>query len=279
MKKLCELTPEDILNSDYNTLISIVEETNRAPGGYQTVQQIANVCFLNEKKRVLEIGTSTGNTAIELARMTGCKIESIDINERSVQKTVQRLAEEKLDKFVNVSKMDATMMSFEDNSFDVLFCGNVTSLISDKEKALSEYIRVIKPGGMLAAVPMYYVKRPSEDLLKDISAAIHLNVKDSNEQEWLDFYNTPNMVLKYRVRYCFDYIEDKKLDTFIDEILTRDHLKELSKESFEVLSKQYKSFIYLFRDNLSHMGYSILVYSKEMHNDEPELFTAHLANE
>ncbi len=279
MKKLCELTPEDILNSDYNTLISIVEETNRAPGGYQSVQQIANACFLDKTKKVLEIGTSTGNTAIELARMTGCQIESIDINERSVQKTAQRISEENLEKYIHVSQMDATALRFEDHTFDVVFCGNVTSLIPDKEKALSEYIRVLKPGGMLAAVPMYYVKRPSEELLEKVSAAIHLDVQDSTEQQWLDFYNKPEMVLKYRIRYDFDYITDEQLKSFVNQILSRPHLKELSKEAFDTLCKQYEAYIYLFRDNLSNMGYSILLYSKEIYNNEPELFTAHRVND
>lgn len=273
MKLLNSLTPEDILASDYNTLISIVEETNRAPGGYLTVQAIANACFLNETKRMLEIGTSTGNTAIEIARMCRCHIESIDINERSVIKARQRAEEEGLSQYINATQMDATNLSYDDNSFDVVFCGNVTSLIPNKEKAFHEYVRVLKHGGLLAAVPMYYIKQPSSQLLEAVSAAIQLPVQNSNEDEWLKFYRDPNMVLKYRKTFKFEYISDENIELFVNYILEKPHLKVMQNDTLKCLAKSYREFIYLFRDNLSHMGYSILLYSKELFNNEPELFT------
>lgn len=275
MKKLYNITPDDILNSDYNTIISIVEETNRAPGGYQTVQQVANSCFLDGNKNLLEIGTSTGNTAIELARMTNCKIESIDINERSIQKATQRIHEENLENNIHITEMDATSLKFEDNSFDVVFCGNVTSLIPEKDQALKEYIRVLKPGGMLAAVPIYYRQKPSKELLEKVSNAIHLPVNDSSEKDWIDFYNTDNLTLKYRTQYEFDYLSDDKIEKFTSFILNKPHLQDLSTDAFSTLSEKYKDLMYLFRDNLSIMGYSILLFSKENFNKEPELFTAH----
>lgn len=275
MKNLYNITPDDILNSDYNTIISIVEETNRAPGGYQTVQQVANSCFLDGNKTILEIGTSTGNTAIELARMTNCKIESIDINERSIQKATRRIHEENLEDNIHITKMDATSLKFKDNSFDVVFCGNVTSLIPEKDQALKEYIRVLKPGGILAAVPIYYRQKPSKELLEKVSNAIHLPVNNSSEIDWIDFYNKDNLTLKYRKQYEFDYLSDEKIEKFISIILNKPHLQELSSEAFLTLSEKYNDLMYLFRDNLSIMGYSILLFSKEIFNKEPELFTAH----
>ena len=274
MKSIEKLTPDDILISDYNTLISIVEETNRAPGGYATVQTIANACFIDKSKRVLEIGTSTGNTAIELARMCKCQIESIDINERSVLKARDRAKEENLSDFIRVYQMDATDLQFDKETFDIVFCGNVTSLIPDRTKAFQEYMRVLKPGGFLVAVPMYYIERPSKELLEKVSLAIQMQVSDSCEREWLEFYRDGNMVLKYRQAYRFDRIEDRYIDRFIDYILSKPHLKQMSKDTYDCLSEQYSKFIYLFRENLSKMGFSILIYSKELYNNEPELFTA-----
>ena len=133
-------------------------------------------------------------------------------------------------------------------------------------------MRVLKPNGVLAAVPMYYLREPSEEMLIQVRAAIQTEVQAVNRDYWLDFYAQSNLVLKYVENYRFDYIQDKVLDSFVQTILSRPFLQELDPEVFGCLKKKYKDYIYLFRDNLSYMGYSILLYKNELYNTEPELF-------
>lgn len=272
MKKLEELTVEDIERMDYNNLISIVKETNRVPGGFKTLQEVANITMLDSSKHILEIGTSTGVSAIELARLTKCKIDSIDVNERSIEEARKRAEKEGLLKYINFQIGDAQNMTFADKSFDIVFCGNVTSLIPDRKKALNEYYRVLKNSGILVAVPMYYIKEPSQDLIRKVSDAIQVKVEISNKKYWKDFYNINDLVYKYEQDFKFKYIENQEIEKFVDYILSKEHLKVMKKEVFEVLSRKYREYIYIFRDNLSHMGYSILALFKENVNPEPELF-------
>jgi SAM-dependent methyltransferase len=44
-------------------------------------------------------------------------------------------------------KMDVTELQFEDNSFDVILCYHVLEKVPDDRKAISEFFRVLKPGG------------------------------------------------------------------------------------------------------------------------------------
>lgn len=273
MKKLEELTVEDIENMDYNNLISVVKETNRAPGGFKTLQEIANITMLDSSKHLLEVGTSTGISAIELARLTKCKINSIDINERSIEEAKNRAQKEDLLQYIDFQVGDAQNMNFDNNSFDIVFCGNVTSLIPDRKKALSEYYRVLKNGGILVAVPMYYIETPSNKLISDVSEAIQTKVEILDKKYWKDFFYINDLVYKYEQDYKFKYIEDEKIENFVKYILSRDHLKLLKKDSYEALARKYRQYIFLFRDNLSHMGYSIFALFKENVNPEPELFT------
>jgi len=48
----------------------------------------------------------------------------------------------------------ATVLSFEDNSFDVVLCCNVLHQIVDPDVAVGEFYRVLRPGGKLLAVTL-----------------------------------------------------------------------------------------------------------------------------
>src|SRR5690554_1152382 len=150
MKKIEEYTAQDIQKMDYNQLIGLVRETNRAPGGFNSIAKIAQYAFLKPENRILEIGTSTGITAVEMAKLVGCKINAIDINPVSIEEAKSRAKLQGVDRLIDFEVQDATNTTFDDNTFDMVFCGNVTSLISSREKALNEYIRVLKNGGYVA---------------------------------------------------------------------------------------------------------------------------------
>jgi ubiquinone/menaquinone biosynthesis C-methylase UbiE len=49
---------------------------------------------------------------------------------------------------------DATALSFKDGSFDVVLCCNVLHQLSSPEKGVSEFRRVLKPGGKLLAIAL-----------------------------------------------------------------------------------------------------------------------------
>ena len=119
---------------------------------------------------------------------------------------------------------------------------------------------------------MYYVSAPPEDLLNRVRNAIQTDVDIVDKSYWVDFYNKSGLVLKYKEDYRFDWIPDKTLDEFISFIMSREFLVNMQKQAFDALYTKYRDCIYLFRDNLSHMGYSILLYCKEPVNQEPELF-------
>ena len=272
---LGELTAADIRKMNYNELISVVRETNRPPGGVQSVSQLATRAHLGPNSRVLEIGTSTGITAIELARLVGCHITAVDINERSIEEARRRAENLGVGHLIDFQVADATATGYPDNGYDLVFCGNVTSLIPDRDRALSEYTRLVRPGGFIAAIPMYYVKPPSEKLLGDVTEAIQVPVKPLEERYWLDFFLGEGRILFHGQRYTFDWISDEVVDGFVRDILARPHLAELTEDARVALVEQYSVFMRLFRDNLSHMGFTeLLVRCESDELAEPELFTA-----
>ncbi|OLA94029.1 MAG: hypothetical protein BHW64_05495 [Candidatus Melainabacteria bacterium LEY3_CP_29_8] len=272
---LNKLTEQDIKKMSYNELIGLVRETNRIPGGAQTIAYIASMCCLREGKRVLDIGTSTGNTAIDIASLSGAEVIGIDINENSLAEAQKRAEIVGVDSKITFELNDAMNLSLPDNFFDVVICGNVTSLLSDKDKALSEYKRVLRNTGFLVAVPMYYIKKPSDQLIQDVSDAIQVNIKPLYKDFWINFFTKGDFEIFLEKDFAFDVLDEEKINHFCDSILSREHLKDLNENAASALKEVYRKYMLLFRYNLSHMGYTILILRKSHKEIDSELFTAH----
>ena len=277
MKKISELTKEDILEMSYNELIGLVRETNRTPGGLNTIKDVARKLCLNNNSKILDIGTSTGHTSLEFGRPLNCEVVGIDINEESIKTATERCSRFNLEK-VSFKLDDATNMTFNDNTFDVVFAGNVTSLVSNRENALKEYWRVLKPNGHLVAVPMYYLETPSEDLLQKVRDAIQVNIQAQYKDSWKEFFLRENDEVFEEIDYKFIKCSDEEIDKFCDDILSRDHLKELPEDAMEALQVQYRNFMHLFNENNSHMGFTIFIIRQKESGEfnDPELFHSEL---
>ena len=156
---------------NYMDIIGIVNETNRPPGGVRSVVEAAQRTLLSAEDRVLEVGTSTGFTAI-------------DLNAESLAEAERRA--EELDAGDNISfeREDATDLPYDEGTFDLVFVGNVTSYVGDTEAALAEYRRVLRAGGFLVALPMYYERQPDDDLLADVREAIGTEIDVTTREYW-----------------------------------------------------------------------------------------------
>ncbi len=275
MKEIRELTVKDIEEMNYNELIGLTRETNRTPGGLETIKLVSRLLLLNENTKILDIGTSTGHSALEYSRILNCKVVGVDINEMSLEIARERLGEFQLEKAEFICE-DATKMSFEDGTFDVVFAGNVTSLIEDKSKALSEYWRVLTSNGYLVAVPMYYLEDPSEHLITDVRNAIGVNISVYHKEDWLNFFVSDNVEVFEEIDYRFLKCTDAEINNFCNYILQREHLKELNEDAKRILCERYIKYMHLFNENLSHMGYTIFILRKkedEKYND-PQLYNS-----
>ncbi len=277
MKELKDITPEDIKEMSYNEIIGLVKETNRTPGGLATIRKVTEKLMLNSNTKVLDIGTSTGHSALEFSRLLNCEVIGIDINEMSLKTAKERVERFELTK-TNFILDDATKMKFSDKIFDVVFAGNVTSLVSDRENALKEYWRVLKPNGYLVAVPMYYIQTPSEKLVNEVRNAIQVNISALYKKDWKKFFVRNEDEIFEEIDYKFNKCTDDEVNEFCKKILAREHLKQLSKESLKMLQEVYYNYMHLFNENNSHMGFTIFILRKKEEDifNDPELYHSSL---
>ncbi len=270
-----KITKEDIKKMDYSQLVGLTKERNRPSGGIKTVHEVAVNSFIDSSKRVLEIGSNTGFTSVNMSLLTGCKVSGIDINDDSVEEARKYAKENNIDDKVEFQVATTLKLPYEDNTFDIVWASNVTSFVEDKKKAVEEYLRVLKYGGIIALIPIYYIKDIPDKILDDVSSAINSKIDITTKKMWIDLfkkkYNSCCLELFYESD--FEYSDQKdNVDKFVKMTIDKEHLKDLEPSAKEELYKRYFDMMRLFNENLKYCGYSILLFQKRHDKEETELF-------
>lgn len=95
---------------------------------------------------VLDVATGTGHVAIEAARRF-CDVTGIDYVESLVDVARRRAAAESLR--IDFEVADAEDLPFADASFDVALSAIGVMFTADHDRAASELVRVVRPGGRI----------------------------------------------------------------------------------------------------------------------------------
>jgi ubiquinone/menaquinone biosynthesis C-methylase UbiE len=268
---------EYIEGINYSNFVSLVKERNRPSGGIKTIQTVIVNSRLNEESKVLEIGCTTGFTSINLVYLSKCQVTGIDINEYAIQTAKESALKEELTKYIDFCVCDARKLPFKDDYFDMVWCSNVVSFIKEQDEALTECLRVLKFGGTLTVIPIYYIQMPPESLVEKVSKLIGNKIDIWTKQYWMNKIDTiarrNGYVLELYFSKDFRYKDQtNRINQFIDVLLSKPHLKTLSPDIRESLRKKALDFYHTFNENLKYCGYSILLYQKRHEPEEMELF-------
>jgi ubiquinone/menaquinone biosynthesis C-methylase UbiE len=132
-------------------------------GGFATTRDQAHRIAVTEDSRVLDVGCGIGGPARYLARTYGCRVDGIDLTPELIE-TGRVLTERcKLADRVVLQLGNALELPYPDQSFDVVWCQNVTMNIADKSGFLASVYRVLKPGGLFTATE--YSVGPGGDII------------------------------------------------------------------------------------------------------------------
>lgn len=127
--------------------------------------------------RVLDAGCGPSRFTVAIAKL-GAAITALDLSERQLQLAEENIREEgllcRVDDFVAGDVTDLSL--FPDGCFDVVVCygGALSYVCEERERAASELVRVVRPGGiLLVSVMSRYggianlVRRPTMPVLED----------------------------------------------------------------------------------------------------------------
>lgn len=114
------------------------------PGGLDLTQQLARLCQIGQDTSVLDVASGTGESACYLAEELGASVVGIDVSDFMIERAKKKAEQRNLE--IEFEKADAHQLPFGDETFDRVI-SECTTCVLDKERAIREMVRVVKPNG------------------------------------------------------------------------------------------------------------------------------------
>jgi len=101
---------------------------------------------------VLDVATGTGAVAIELVRQKGCRVVGVDQSPEMLAGAKARVEAAGLSDRITLVEGGAEQLPFPDGAFDALTFTYLLRYVEDPGATLAELARVVRPGGIVAAL-------------------------------------------------------------------------------------------------------------------------------
>ena len=142
------------------------------PGGAALTRRLADALQLRSGQRVLDVASGRGTTALLLAREYAVAVDGVDLSDASVREATAAARSASRPATVAFHLADAEHLPFEDETFDALVCECSWCLFPDKERAATEFARVLRPGGRVGIADVTVGQAGLPDGLAELPAWI-----------------------------------------------------------------------------------------------------------
>lgn len=273
------LAAADVAAMDYVDFIALIRETNRCPGGLPSVRRVASASGIDRTSTVLEIGSNTGFTSLELVKLTGCRVTGIEPNRRAVAEAERRraLLPPALRERVRFEVGDARHLDQADGSIDVIVCGGVNSFIEDRAGAFAEYERVLRELGRLTITSFFYRSAPPLPLRRRLRAIIGVEIPPWDQATWLrtilDGSDWEVLSLEARPAVARG---PAIVERYVDHIVAQEHLRQLPVQTVEAIRRRWLEICLTFDANHHYVGILELVVRRPLETlkEQAQLFLA-----
>ena len=140
------------------------DNERQGPGSEEaTLKALSYIPYLNEKTKILDIGCGTGGQTITLAKNTTAQITAVDMFPQFLEMLMKKSKENKLINRIVAREMLMESLTFEENSFDVIWSEGAVYNIGF-EKGLSLWRKYLRDNGYIAVSEISWLTdtRPDE---------------------------------------------------------------------------------------------------------------------
>ena len=160
-------------------------------GGLEATRELLALCHVQEAHEVLDVGCGIGAGPAYVARTFGCHVVGVDLSERMIGWARRRARQERVEGLVELRTADVLALPFPDDRFDVVLCESVLAFVEDKTRAISECVRVTKPGGYVGLNEGLWLKEPPPGMAERVKDAIGPSVPD--EEAWRSLWEASGL--------------------------------------------------------------------------------------
>jgi ubiquinone/menaquinone biosynthesis C-methylase UbiE len=236
-------------------------------GGRGATEELVSLCHLRAGQSILEVGCGVGATTSYLAEEHGCLVTAVDISERMVSRSQARAKRQGVRNRTGFAVADARQLPFAEGCFAALIDESVMAFVQDKQLAMRDYVRVVRPGGYIGLNQVTWSGEPPAELVR-YASLIMAGAQFLNSQAWAALLESTGLGEVRLNEYRFS-----PLSQFVEELRQLD-IREYARAWYRfatqsVANPAYREFI---KEVMSapgqilqfarHIGYGIYVGRK-----------------
>jgi hypothetical protein len=136
----------DVYGSD---LVALLLGDSYHPGGLTLTRRLARLLGLRRDEHVLDLASGRGSTALLLAEEFGVRVSGLDLSAANIALAQGRLNTAERARRISFALADAEQLPHPDATFDAVVIECALCTFTDKARAVTEMVRVLRPGGRL----------------------------------------------------------------------------------------------------------------------------------
>jgi ubiquinone/menaquinone biosynthesis C-methylase UbiE len=225
------------------------------PGGLKETRRLLKQCKFSTRSKILDLGCGRGSTTILIAETFRCHVIGVDIDNDLLSAAKENTKKRNLDNLAEFRYANIENLPFEDNVFDGAIAQAVL-VFTDKNKALREISRVIKPRGFIGVIELSWKKPPTEFIARRVKETLcSVSLEADLHEDWV------NRMQKAGFQVVYTDLKDLKF-SFINMLRDEGLLRVIgiiggyfTRDTRERLS----GFSRLFKETDKYLGYSVYV--------------------
>jgi len=163
------------------------------PGGRKSTEELLRLAALAPGQKVLDIGCGVGTTAIEMAKRVHVDVIAADISPDMRDRAIANVETAGVREQVSVEAADICALPYADGQFDRVVAEAVTMFV-DRDRAISELVRVCRPGGLVLATEFQWRRPPTPEARQAFLGEVCPGMLFETVDDWLARYSSAGLI-------------------------------------------------------------------------------------